>query len=386
MAVPTTPSHALLIAGVPQLNRTVFHRIRMNPADPVAWIQLPTGKTVIIVRDVELPRARQTGRGDSVHAYEDFKPATGFSSDRAIRAAQSVAECMVRNNVKQVAGDRSLSLIFVDELRARGIEVICDRELGVRERRQKDPDEIAALRAVQELTERAIRDACETIANADVDEDGRLVDPDSGQLLTSERVKRQISRFLSEIGASSDDPMVAGGPEASDCHFGGSGPLRTGEPIIIDVFPRQVVSGYYGDCTRTVVHGEISETVAKMHAAVAEAKKAAIDIIKAGTTGDTAHHAAVNVLHKHGYSTGFESNGQPGGFMPHGTGHGIGLDLKEPPLLDIDGPELLVGDAVTVEPALYDTTIGGVRLEDMVIVTEEGCMNLNQLPEELTWK
>ena len=372
------------MAGVPSSNKAIFHRVRFAPHDPVSWIQFSDGRRTMIVRDVELPRAQRSDRADSAHTYENFAPAGGLSGDRAIRAAQATAECLARENVKRVVADRTLPLIYLDELRRRGLSVECDLDLGILERRQKDAGEVAALREAQRITELAIRHACEFIATSKAVDDGSLTN--DGQPVTSERVRDEIDRVLRQHGCSGEGHIVAGGPDASDCHFGGRGQLRTGGPIIVDVFPRHLATGYHGDCTRTVVHGDISPTVAKMHAAVVEAKAASLAATKAGVTGEAVHRAAIDVLHRHGYATGFESNGKPGGFMPHGTGHGIGLDLKEPPLLDIGGPELLVGDAITVEPALYDTTIGGIRLEDLVIVTADGYENLNTLPESLDWR
>ena len=375
---------AILMAGVPSSNKAVFHRVRFAPHDPVSWIQLSDGRRIMIVRDVELPRAKRSDRADVAHAYEDFAPADGLSGDRAIRAAQATAECLVRKNVKRVIADRTLLLIYVDELRRRGIDVECDLDLGIIERRQKDADEVAALREAQRVTELAIRHACEFIATSVAGDDGAL--HRDGRPVTSERVRDEIDGALRQHGCSGEGHIVAGGPDAADCHFGGRGQLYTGGPIIVDVFPRHLATGYHGDCTRTVVHGDIPLNVAKMHEAVVEAKAASLTATKAGVTGEAVHQAAVDVLHRHGYATGFASNGKPGGYMPHGTGHGIGLDLKEPPLLDMGGPELLVGDAITVEPALYDTTIGGIRLEDLVIVTENGYENLNTLPESLDWR
>ena len=375
---------ALLVAGVPSINKGVYHRVRFAPHDPVAWIALPDGATMMIVRDVELPRARASGRADVVHCYEDFPLTGGLSGDRGVRAAQATAECLVRNGIGRVLTDRSLSLLFADELRHRGIEVVCDRDMGVAERRRKDADEVAALRAVQAITEDAIRDACEHIGRARASDTGGLVDA-AGVPLTSESVRRRLDLFLIERGCVAEDHIVAGGPQAADCHFAGAGPLRTDEPIIVDVFPRHLRSGYHGDCTRTVVHGKPSPKLVNMHGAVVASKSAALAATRAGVTGEAIHLAAVAVLQQRGYAVGFDSTGTPGGFMPHGTGHGIGLDLKEPPLLDLGGPPLLAGDAVTVEPALYADDTGGVRLEDMVIVTADGHDNLNELGEGLDW-
>lgn len=386
-------STATLIAGVPALNKSLFHRVRFAPHDPVSWIRLPGGRSVMIVRDVELPRARATERADEVNAYEDFEPEGGLSGDRAIRAAQATAECLVRNGVRRVVSDRTLPLIYVDELKRRGIDVICDRDMGVAERRRKDESEVEALRKAQEITEAAIRMACERIASAKTDDQGRLLDKGRKKiLLTSERVKSLLDIFLAERQCISEGHIVAGGLDGADCHEPGSGPLRSGEPIIVDVFPKHLPTGYHGDCTRTVVHGKVARKLAAMHKAVADAKGAALAVTRAGVTGEAVHKAAIEVIESRGYKIGFptrdETDTVPADFcsMPHGTGHGIGLDLKEPPLLDFGGPELVVGDAVTVEPGLYALDVGGVRLEDLVIVTDDGYINLNTLSDGLAWR
>ena len=160
------------------------------------------------------------------------------------------------------------------------------------------------------------------------------------------------------------------------------------EPIIVDIFPRDKKSLYNGDCTRTVVHGKVSDKIASMHAAVAKAKSAATMAIRAGVTGQFVHEATSRSIESSGYQMGFAPEGATYDFtsMTHGTGHGLGLEVHEPPLLAVGGPELLVGDVVTIEPGLYCKAIGGIRLEDMVVVTKDGCINLNSLPEGLDWK
>ena len=388
---------ATLIAGVPSDNMAVFHRIRFSAHDPASLIVLPGGRRVVILRDVELERAKKTVAADSVHVYEDFAPDGGLSGDRAIRAAQATAECLKQEGVDRVVSDRSLALIYVDVLREAGIAVECDRDLGVLDRRAKSADEVEALRAATRMTEATIRMACETIASARADDDGVLLDPTRGfsEILTSERVMALIVAHTAEQGGLIEGPIVAGGPIGADCHHAGAGPLRTGEPVIVDVFPKHP-NGYHGDCTRMVVHGEIPAEVRRMHDAVAEAKAASIAVLArgagAGITGEDAHQAVVDVLQKNGYKIGFPEgdvphHGPPTGFcsMPHGTGHGLGLDLKEPPLLDFAGPTLVAGDSVTVEPGLYALGLGGVRLEDLVIVGPDGCENLNELQEGMVW-
>ena len=161
----------------------------------------------------------------------------------------------------------------------------------------------------------------------------------------------------------------------------------TGQPVIVDVFPKNRTTLYNGDCTRTVVHGQISEQLQKMHHAVVEAKRAGEGAIRAGVTGQTVHEAVIARIREGGFDVGLPPADAADDYcaMVHGTGHGVGLDVHEPPLLDFKGPELVVGDALTVEPGVYCNSVGGIRVEDMVIVTEDGCENLNRLPQGLDW-
>lgn len=387
----SAPWSARVHAGVPATNMTLFRVVRLALHDPAAVVIFDNGERVAILRDVEIERARTAARVDAVYPYEQFTPEGGLSGDREIRAAQSLAAFLKDKAITEAVADRTLPLLFAEELRAAGIQVRLDKALGVQDRRRKTPEEIEALREAQEITESAVRMACELIASSDVADDGVLIDPrpgHAGRPLTSEVVKAAIIGRLAEQGAVTDEPIVAGGPGGSDCHWTGGGPLRTGEPVIVDVFPRHVATGFHGDCTRTVVHGEAGDIVRAMHAAVVEAKAAAIKVLAAAQSAEHVHRAAIEVIERHGFHSGWAPDHAPASYtsMPHGTGHGIGLDLKELPLLDDKGPELVAGDCVTVEPGLYRPDTGGVRVEDMLVVTEQGSENLNRLPEGLDWK
>ena len=380
---------ARICAGVPSTNNTLYSRMRFRVGDPVAVVELPPdhgGKRVLILRDIEMERAKRYASVDEVACPADYAPEGGLSGDRETATAQAAAECLRRAEVREVVGDRSLPLIFAEFIGRAGIAVKCDPELWVVDRRQKSEQEIEHLRESQRVTEATMRFACEMIADAKADADGVLqVD---GQPLTSEQVQTAIDHYLLDRSFTNHGSIVAGGPVGADCHDHGSGPLRTGQPVIVDIFPRSNKTHYWGDCTRTVVHGEIPDEIQAMHAAVCKAKAAAQAATKPGVTGEQVHRASTEVITAAGYALGLPADDAPGDYcaMTHGTGHGIGLDVHEPPLLDFKGPELLVGDALTIEPGLYRRDMGGVRVEDMVVVTENGCINLNQLGEQLTWK
>lgn len=373
-----------LLAGVPSTNPALYHRLRFSVGDPAALVELP-GKSILILRDIEMGRARRHARADEIACPADFAPAGGLSGDRETATAQAAAECLRRAGVQRVDSDRSLPLIYAHVARAAGIEVVCDPAMGVLERRAKDAQEVEWLQRAQEVTEAAVSMACELIATADARPDGVLIV--GGGVLTSERVRLALDLFLLEKEFDNPRAIIAAPPHSGDCHHAGTGTLRTGEPVIVDVFPRDRRTLYWGDCTRTVLHGTPSEAVRKMHAAVVEAKAAATAAVRPGVTSEAVHAATVEVIRRHGFPTGLPPVGAPAEFtsMPHGTGHGVGLEIHEPPLLDAGGPPLVIGDCLTIEPGLYSIAHGGVRVEDMVIVTETGCRTLNRLPEGLSW-
>jgi Xaa-Pro aminopeptidase len=379
----------LVFAGVPATNMTLYHRLRFSVGDPVALIVLEAdkgvGETILILRDIEMGRARQQARADRIACPADFSPAGGLSGDRETATAQALAEYLVRDGIERVTCDRSFPFLYAHELHARGIGVDCDTALGVTERRRKDEQELAWLRRAQSVTEQVVERACRMVAGADVASDGTL--RRDGQVLTSERVREEIDLWLLKQGFANPPCIVAGGPDGADCHQLGSGSLRTGQPVIIDVFPRDRHSLYYGDCTRTVVHGPISPALVRMHEAVVAAKLAASAVCRAGATGEEVHEAAAKVMTEFGFAMGLPSEEAPEDFcaMVHGTGHGIGLDVHEPPLLDRGGPELVAGDVVTVEPGLYSRALGGIRVEDMIVVRDGECEVLNRIPEGLDW-
>lgn len=396
---------AYLTAGVPSHSATLYWKMRFLAHDPAAVLEFekpttfpeakpstnaeraPSDKTrLLILRDIENDRAIRSAEADFVACPADFAPETGLSGDRELATAQSVAEAFRRQGVELVVSDRTLPLVYVDALAKVGISCECDVFRGVLERRSKDSREIAAIREAQRATEEAMRAACRRIANAIPDADGVLWA--NGEMLTSENMRAFLDRTLLDAGYSNVPAIVAGRKDGDDCHNYGTGPLRTGEPIIIDVFPTNKTTLYNGDCTRTVINGPVKPIYAKMLEAVRAAKAAATATIKAGVSAETVHRAAIAALEKYGF--GYAAPGTPEAEteirMTHGTGHGLGLSLHEPPLLDFKGPELVVGDVVSVEPGLYGAGVGGLRVEDIVVVTEDGCVNLGSpLPETLSW-
>lgn len=376
-----------VLAGHTSTNASLYHRVRFLAPDASAIIDFADGKSVYLVREIEMDRARAVVRADRVCCAADFMPEGGLSGDRDTALAQATAECLRQAGETHVTVDRTLPYLYAHFIQDAGITIEYSAELGVLNRRAKDPEEIEHLRRAQQVTGEAITYACRTIARAKPDRDGIL--HHDGAILTSERMRSMITAFLMERNFSNPhDSIVVTLPHVAHCHHFGAGPLKADLPVIVDIFPMDNATRYHGDMTRTVVNGTPSDEFLKMHATVREAKAAGCAALKAGTTGEAVHRATAAVIEANGFSMVRGDARRDAGVpaMRHGTGHGIGLEVHEPILLDHGGGEIMENEIFTVEPGLYSPSLGGVRIEDMVVATNAGHEILSPLHEGLDWK
>ena len=326
-------------------------------------------------RAVREARARSVDRG-SAYDYESHVEEYG----RHEGWSRTLASFLADHGVESVATPPSFPLRTGDGLREQGVAVQPDEDGIVTEiRARKTDEEIEHIHTAQRANEAAMERA-ETMLRETTVEDGRLYH--EGAVLTSERVKEAIEIELLRHGCALDDTIVACGSDAADPHDRGSGPLEADESIVIDIFPRHKTNRYHGDLTRTFCRGEPDETVREWYDLTEEAKEAALDALEPGATGAEVHAAACDVYEAAGLSTLREDPTAETGFI-HSTGHGIGLDVHEQPSVSERGGELQPGHVVTIEPGLYDPEVGGVRIEDLVVVTEDGYENLTDYEESL---
>lgn len=377
----------ILLAGIPAKNATLYHRIQFLAPDALVYFEHADGTKVLLVRDIEMGRALKLEHIDRVCCPAEFEPEGGFASGRDSGLAQAAAEYLKSLGEQQVTIEGSLPYLYAHYLQEAGITMDYQEDLGVMERRIKSEQEVEWLRHAQKINGETVEYACRLIAAAKPDAQGIL--QHDGSVLTSERVRMLITAFLNERNFSNPhDSIVVTLPHVADCHHFGNGPLRVNDPVIVDIFPMDNATRYHGDMTRTVVNGEASEEFKRMHATVAAAKQTGCDVLRPGTTGAEVHRKVINVIEEHGYSE------QRGGnvpdptkpYMRHGTGHGIGLEVHEPILLSHRGEEIHAGEIFTVEPGLYSSVHGGVRIEDMALVTENGHEVLAPLYEGWEWK
>ncbi|MFU8868127.1 M24 family metallopeptidase [Natronococcus sp.] len=200
-----------------------------------------------------------------------------------------------------------------------------------------------------------------------------------GDPLTTERLRREVNATLARAGVrDAANTVIGAGATCADLHFTGEDRIDSGETVLLDLSPRGP-RGYYADLTRTYVVGDVGEWERRAYEAVREAQDAAFDALRSGsgTRAADVHEAATGRLAEYGFETGDVDVG-----MYHGTGHGVGISLHEAPSLSSEEP-LEAGHVVTVEPGVYDPDRGGVRLEDLVVVTADGYENLTAYPRTI---
>jgi Xaa-Pro aminopeptidase len=377
----------LLVIGAPQHDATAYHLSGFLAPDPVICLRA-AGKRYLAVSALEYGRAEKEAPVDELVSFDELE-LTRLAKElksgaRAFAAATAGLLHKLGADGSPVAVPPHFGVAYADELRGRGYKIEPNARLFADLRRVKTQEEISHIEEAQRATEEVCAHALEILREAEVADGGTL--RWRGETLTSELLRSEMEVELLRRGCAADEGTIAaGGPQAADPHERGSGPLRAGETIILDIFPRTQAGRYYADMTRTFVKGEPDEGLEKMYDAVLEAQEAALSMIRAGVNGRDVHEKVSDILHEKGYKTG-KHDQRPGeplteGFF-HGTGHGVGLEVHEAPRVSTVDEELRAGDVVTVEPGLYEPGTGGVRIEDLVVVTEDGCRNLTNSPKE----
>ncbi|MEO5349108.1 MAG: Xaa-Pro peptidase family protein [Magnetococcus sp. YQC-3] len=370
---------ARLMYATSETSADLFYATGFFAPDPFLFASDHAGVTHMVLSALESDRARRTARVDQFHEwilvqerYRQQHP-DGPGGEQAL-IAFFLNELQIKEAL--VPGDFPLGL--ADSLRQAGLRLTPVEGTFWEERQYKRADEVQAVEAALTVTGEAMAVGIELIRTARITADGWLYH--GAEPLTSERVRGEIHAFLVRHGAMPQHTIVAGGRQGADPHEEGSGPLPAHQPIILDIFPRMAKSGYWGDMTRTVCRGTPSDHLQRAWEAVRGAQEVAFAQIRAGVNGAEIHAAVTAHLTEAGFPTGRAADGRQEGFF-HGTGHGLGLEIHETPRIGQKGQQLAAGHLVTVEPGLYYPDMGGIRLEDVVLVEAEGCRNLTHVPK-----
>jgi Xaa-Pro aminopeptidase len=353
------------------------HEVPVAIPDPFLYVE-HEGKQLVLVSALELERVTAAGL-DAVSPER-------YGIDELLRTGMRMQDAMLEVQLRalQELGltsavvPPSFPLELADHLRANGVDIAADRDLFELRRRSKTAIELQGLRRAQRAVEAALDVAREMLRRADAN--GTLVL--DGEPLTCERIKAEIEQVFNAHGVAAEHLIVAHGAQTSIGHEDGSGAILPSEPIVFDLFPKDRETGVYTDMTRTYVVGTVPDELREYHRLAKEALDRVIAAAKPGVNGRELMQIACEVFDAHGYPT--QLTKKPGevltsGFF-HGLGHGVGLEVHEPPAMSRSGDDLVVGDVIAIEPGLYRAGMGGVRLEDVAIVTEDGLELVTDYP------
>ena len=345
--------------------------------DPFIFFQIGR-KKFIVASDLEIGRARSEAKSANVLSLTEITTSLKKKGVKQPSTADIISQLLRGYKVTGVIVPANFYIELADGIRKNGFNLTFKREPFFENRAIKTRDEIKKMSQVQRFTEEAVWAAVKVLRASKIKGNKLYYD---GEPLTSEYIRKVINVKLMEHNCVGVGTIVACGDQGCDPHCQGSGLLRPHQSIIMDVFPRSTDTMYCADMTRTVVKGNASKELKNLYNAVYRAQEHGFELIRDGADGSEIHREVEKVFEQHGYKTG-QRNGKMEGFF-HGTGHGIGLDIHEYPRIGKIGNILKKGYVVTNEPGLYYLGIGGVRIEDMVVVEKSGCRNLTKFPRFL---
>jgi len=361
----------------------IRHEVPVPIPDPFLYAERG-GERHVVTSSFEIDRITSVAPELNVMPYEEFGIdelyAQGLTRDEI--ELEVILRAARRFGVEQAVVPGTFPLEVADHLRANGIEVKADSQHFVQRRRVKNEAELAGIRRAQRAAEAAMDAAREVLRSADRQNGTLLVD---GEQLTCERLRLAVEQAFTANGAFADEFIVSHGAQTAVGHDMGSGPIAPDEPICLDLFPRDRESGCFADMTRVFVVGTPSDELLEWHRLCKEALERSVAAVKPGIAGSDLFKITCDVFEESGYPT--LRSKQPGevlqdGFY-HSLGHGVGLEVHEEPALGRAPGQLVEGDVIAVEPGLYRNGYGGCRLEDLVLVTENGGEVLTDYPYDL---
>ena len=372
----TKPELARLIVAPSDTDADMLYATRIFIGDPFIFLQ-QNGKRTLVLSDLEIDRAKKNAKADEFVMFSQLEREVQGKAKKAPPYEKVLAHFLTKRGVRRAKVPANFPLGFANEIKQKGIALETSDGLFWPAREKKTAEEIRLLERALRITETGMKRGMEILKASKLGAGKKL--KWSGKTLTSEILRAEIDSAILRAGGVPTNTIAAGGDQACDPHERGFGPLQANSLIILDIFPRDAKTGYWGDMTRTVVRGRASEQQRKLWEAVKAGQALALKRIKAGVDGMSVHKAITELFDRRGFPTEVR-NGRRVGFF-HGTGHGLGLEIHEYPRLQ--KVTLKAGQCLTVEPGLYYPGIGGARIEDVVIVEKDGCRILSKFPKQL---
>ena len=333
-------------------------------------------RTILVMSDLEMDRAKRESKATHVWSWTQMAKRAGAGVPPP-RAEHVIAACLKRLGAKSVEVPASFPLGLARKLEGLKLRLQVAREPFWPEREIKTRDEVKKIESSLRAAEAGLLAGIEALRSTTVGRDGWL--RRGGTKFTSEDLRGVVDSTILKLGGIPVRTICAGGDQAVDPHEIGHGPLRAHSPIVMDIFPRSQATGFFGDLTRTVVRGRASDKLKEVYALVEEGVRLGHRSIRDGADGRKIHENILDLFNSRGFKTGMKAGRMQGFF--HGTGHGLGLEIHEAPSISRRGSILRAGHVVTVEPGLYYLGLGGVRIEDVALVTKSGSRNLTRVPK-----
>jgi len=371
-------SETLLIVADSERDANMLYATGLFAPDPFIYLHFDR-RPLLVMSDLEIDRARAGAPHCRVASLSEIQRKLRREGIKQPRFAHIIRQVLREKKIRRAIVPDNFPFGLARDLKKMGVKIKPRANLFPR-REFKTADEVKKISAALMMAEVGMAEGMQALRLSKIGKRRQLVY--RGAPLTSERLRAIIDCAILQATGLAANTIVAGGKQACDPHERGFGPLRANELIILDIFPRSQKTGYFGDITRTVVRGHASEAARKLYATVLHGQKIAFDKMRAKTKTSEVHKAVQEFFVKQGYRTG-RRDGHMEGFF-HGTGHGLGMEIHEAPRVGATSTgELKRGHVVTVEPGLYYPEIGGVRLEDVALVTGNGAKNLTRFEKVL---
>jgi Xaa-Pro aminopeptidase len=372
------PEHLLLVSDS-ERDANMLYAVGMFVPDPFIFLR-SRRRDYIVMSDLEIDRARKQAPHCCVLSLSRYQKKLRGEGIKRPGVGDVIPALLRERGIRRVVVPQDFPFGLAADLQRHGIAVKPRPGNLFPAREYKSAAEVRKLSAALLMAEIGMAEAIQVLDRAKIGKGRRLLYHDVP--LTSEKLRAVIDTAILQAGGLAAHTIVAGGKQGCDPHEGGYGPLRAHEPIILDIFPRSQKTGYFGDITRTVVRGHASEAVRKLYDTVLQGQKLAFQKMRPGMPTAEVHQAVQEYFVREGYRTG-RRKGRMQGFF-HGTGHGLGLEIHESPRVGPNSAGVLqAGQVITVEPGLYYPEIGGVRLEDVALVTKASPRNLTRFEKAL---
>jgi len=362
-----------LIYDDTQNSSDLFYKTSFKVPDPVIFFEYKN-KTYLVLNDLELTRGIKEAKVDVILSSREIS-----ETIRSGKITKIISYILDKFKVKELQVPYNFPSFLFKELSSNKIKISpSESPIFFSSRIIKTAIEIKSISKVMRSTESVMKLVIGKIQSAK-SRNKKLYT--NGKILSSEFLRRFCQKELLSLGLECPDCIISSGGHSSLPHHQGSGPIKENQPIVIDIFPKDMDTGYFGDITRTVVKGHPSDELKNMYNTVLKAQKLGLSLVKSGIKSSTVHNKIFNFFQERGFDTNYKGT-YPEGFI-HSTGHGLGLDIHEPPRISKSNEVLRKNHVITVEPGLYYKKIGGVRIEDTILVTKDGYRNLTRFPKFL---